>query len=97
MDFYSLTKKINLVHTELKNKAKVAINSLHTLRNWIIGYYIVEYEQNGSDRAKYGDKLMKTLANDLSINGVKDLSFNSLNRFRQFDLTYPQIIQTLSD
>ncbi len=97
MDFYTLTRKINLVHTELKNKAKAAINSLHTLRNWIIGYYIVEYEQNGSDRAKYGDKLMKTLANDLSINGIKDLSFTSLNIFRQFYLTYPQIIQTLSE
>ncbi|WP_443661211.1 hypothetical protein [Eshraghiella crossota] len=30
-----------------------------TLRNWVIGYYIVEYEQDGSDRAQYGSHLLK--------------------------------------
>ena len=32
-----------------------------TLRNWAIGYYIVEYEQDGSDRAEYGSHLLKNL------------------------------------
>ena len=31
------------------------------MRNWLIGYYIVEYEQNGKDRAEYGAKLLKKL------------------------------------
>ena len=97
MDFNTLSTKISLVHTELKRRAKASVNSLHTIRNWMIGYYTVTYEQNGSDRAKYGDRLIKNLASDFSAKGIKDLSFTSLNIFRQFYLTYPQIIQTLSE
>ncbi len=36
-----------------------------TLRNWLIGYHIFEYEQHGSDRAQYGARLLETLAQDL--------------------------------
>lgn len=39
--------------------SKSAVNQLMTLRNWVIGYYIVEYEQDGSDRAQYGSHLLK--------------------------------------
>lgn len=41
--------------------AKSAVNQLMTLRNWAIGYYIVEYEQGGNDRAEYGTNLLKIL------------------------------------
>jgi hypothetical protein len=37
-----------------------------TLRNWLIGCYIVEYEQGGRDRAKYGDRLLNTISATLS-------------------------------
>lgn len=43
----------------MRGVAVKTINQATTLRNWIIGCYIVEYEQNGSDRAKYGDNLLK--------------------------------------
>jgi len=33
-----------------------------TIRNWLIGYYIVEFEQNGKDRAEYGISLLKSIA-----------------------------------
>ena len=39
---------------EVKKATKSDVNQLMTLRNWAIGYYIVEYEQEGSDRAEYG-------------------------------------------
>jgi predicted nuclease of restriction endonuclease-like (RecB) superfamily len=38
------------------------VNTSLTLRNWIIGYYIVEYEQNGKDRAEYGEKLIRMIS-----------------------------------
>lgn len=44
----------------MRGVAVKTINQATTLRNWIIGCYIVEYEQNGSDRAKYGDNLLKS-------------------------------------
>jgi hypothetical protein len=42
-----------------------AVNQTLTLRNWLIGAYIIEYEQNGIDRAAYGTQLIETLAKDL--------------------------------
>ena len=52
-----------------------AINQMATLRNWLIGYYIVEYEQNGSDRAKYGDKLLKRLEERVNTKGLNETLF----------------------
>jgi hypothetical protein len=41
-----------------------------TIRNWIIGHYIVEYEQGGSDRAEYGTNLLKNLEDQISQSGI---------------------------
>ena len=94
MNFIFLSNKIASVHNELQTKAKSAINILLTIRNWLVGYYIVEYEQNGSDKAKYGDKLLSHLSDKLNIKG---LSVTNLKLNRQFYLAYPQIGQSLTD
>lgn len=73
------------------------VNVSLTLRNWLIGYYIVEYEQHGEDRATYGNKILETLASRLKQNGIKGMAETNLKLFRQFFNTYPQIRQTLSD
>lgn len=97
MNINSLTNKIISVHRELQNRAKSAVNVMLTIRNWLIGFYIVEYEQNGSDKAKYGDKLLLTLGVKLKNKGIKGLSFTNLNVSRQFYITYPRILQTVSE
>lgn len=51
LSFNTLTASIKTINTKAGNTAKRAINQLLTLRNWAIGYNIVEYEQNGKDRA----------------------------------------------
>src|SRR5687767_10125618 len=68
------------------------VNSAMTLRNWIIGYRIFEYEQEGEDRAQYGERLLQKLAERLKNAGVKGLSFTNLKMFRQFYRVYPQLI-----
>lgn len=65
-----------------------------TLRNWAIGYYIVEYEQEGSDRAEYGTNLLKNLENKISQKGMNSTLFKCC---RKFYLLYPQICATVSD
>ncbi len=55
-----LSDTIQNVHAQLQASAANAVNKSLTMRNWLIGYYIVEYEQNGEDRAEYGDKVMDT-------------------------------------
>lgn len=94
MNFTALVQQIQQTDSQLKTQAGKAINRALTIRNWLIGHYIVEYEQRGKDRAEYGKKLLQKLASSLKRKG---LSFTNLKNFRLFYLTYKQIGQTLSD
>ena len=94
MNFKSLVKLINETHNTLQRQASKAVNISLTLRNWLIGFYIVEFEQHGRDRAKYGADLLGKLADSISIKG---LTFPELSRCRQFYKIYPQIIGALSN
>ncbi|MBD0333346.1 MAG: cytoplasmic protein, partial [Chitinophagaceae bacterium] len=50
----ALSENIHAANTYFLNKAQKQVNTALTFRNWLIGYYIVEYEQSGKDRAEYG-------------------------------------------
>jgi predicted nuclease of restriction endonuclease-like (RecB) superfamily len=95
MKLKQLVAAIHSVHDSTRAQAAQSINVALTLRNWLTGYYIVEFEQQGEDRAKYGDKLLETLADRLARN-VGGFSFSNLKSCRQFYLLYPQIGQTVS-
>ena len=69
---------------------------LVTVRNWLIGHRIVEFEQHGKDRAAYGEKLLPALAQRLAAAGLKRVDARELRRFRLFYSVYPQIRETLS-
>lgn len=86
--FENLTEQITSVHRATSSYAKGAVNQLLTVRNWAIGYYIVEFEQNGEDKAAYGDKLLETLSARINCRG---LDRTMLNLCRIFYLRYPQI------
>lgn len=94
ISFDKLVTSIIDINTKAGNFAKSAVNQLLTVRNWVIGYYIVEYEQNGKDRAKYGTNLLVNL--EKSIN-KKGLNLTLFKLCRQFYLKYPQIGSTLSN
>lgn len=92
-DFKFLVEQISEVHTSLHRYAVNAINKSLTVRNWLIGYYIVEYEQNGEDRAVYGAGLLSSIADKIQIKG---LTAPELSRCRQFYNCYPRILGTAS-
>ncbi len=94
MDIKSLVSQIQTLDGTLKNEANKAVNTLLTIRNWLIGYYLVEYEQKGQDRAKYGDKILQTVADSIGSDGF---SFRNLKLFRQFFLAYPRISESASE
>jgi predicted nuclease of restriction endonuclease-like (RecB) superfamily len=96
MKFLQLTQQIKRAHEVLQRYAVKAVNIGLTVRNLLIGYYIVEYEQQGDDRAAYGEKLLEKLSTSLAKEGLKNISSAELSRFRQFYCTYPQILGTLS-
>ncbi len=95
-DFEKLAGAIRLVHDELAAQANRAVNVSLTLRNWLIGYYIAEYEQNGEDRAKYGSKLLEHLSSSLREKGVSRVEERELRRYRQFYQIYPQIRESVT-
>ncbi len=96
MNFDSLIHSIADVHTQLQASATKAVNISLTLRNWLIGGYIAEYELKGEDRAKYGDKLMERLAAALRKRGVPSCDRPRLSCYLSLYRSYPQIRETLS-
>jgi len=95
-DFESLVTVIAQIHHEALTFATKAVNIGLTLRNWLIGRQIEVYERQGADRAIYGDKLMDSLAKRLVRQGWKRCERRELYRFRQFFLTYPKIVESLT-
>ncbi len=93
LTFDVLASNIETVNEYAGNKAKGAVNRLTTMRNWVIGYYIVEYEQNGEDRAEYGSHLLKSLEEKID---KKGLNVTLFQLSRLFYRRYPQIYATVS-
>jgi len=91
MNYDVLIQSIQQVHSEAKSSAAGAVNRHLVLRNWLIGAYIVEFEQKGNDRADYGDRLLKNIAHDLKKTSVPGSSVQMLERMRAFYLGYPQL------
>ncbi len=96
MDFEQLIQVFEDAHNHLQKKAVAAVNHSLTIRNWLFGQYIVEYEQNGKDRAEYGRELLKYVADKLKHKSIKGMSERSLRNCRQFYLVYPYISQVLT-
>jgi len=92
----SLAATIQQTNSFFLDKVQRQVNTALTLRNWIIGYYIVEYEQSGKDRADYGLGLFKAIAKRLIKMKVKSLQERNLYLCRDFYRAYPQILQTVS-
>lgn len=88
ISFEQLAQKIIIIDNSVRGVAVKTINQAVTLRNWMIGCYIVEYEQNGSDRAKYGDNLLKSLEKRIE---QKGLNVTLFQLSRLFYRDYPHI------
>ena len=95
-DFSALVSAIMQVHEHLAAQAGRAVNISLTLRNWLIGAYIAEYELHGADRATYGDSLLTELAKRLTGFKISNCSKRQLYRYMRFYRLYPEIVGTLS-
>ena len=93
MDFESLVKHISTIQNTLQAQAAHAVNLALTSRNWLMGCYIVEFEQHGEDRAAYGEQLLKKLEQRLKTKGLNERRFRE---FRRLYLVYPQLKEPIS-
>ncbi len=94
-DFNGLIGSIEAIHRELSAQASRAVNVSLTVRNWLIGCYIAEFELRGSDRAAYGDNLLDRLAARLTDSGVSTCDKRRLYQYLRFYHTYPEIMRSL--
>lgn len=93
-DFDILVGRIESANQVLQNNARVVINRHVTAKAWLTGYYIVEYEQHGADRAKYGERLIPELSKRL---GKSKYSVSTLKLYRQFYQVYPMLAYEILD
>ena len=73
-------------------KVACTVNTVQVLSNWLIGYAIVEAEQQGQQRAEYGDKSLQNLSAQLTQEFGKGYSHSTLKLMRQFYLSFPRLI-----
>ena len=96
-DFEQLVELCQRTHEETRHSAARAIDRSLVARNWLIGLYIVEFEQSGIDRAEYGARLLARMADRFRQAGIKGASATRLKLFRQFYRQRRTIGPTLSD
>ena len=96
LTFDLLVGSIRQIHEQLASQAGRAVNISLTLRNWLIGAYISEYELRGADRATYGDSLLTELAKRLTDLRISNSNRRQLYRYLRFYRLYPEIVGTLS-
>ncbi len=97
--FQSLIELCLATHDRLQLQAARSVDVALVVRNWLFGWYIVEFEDGGADYAElYGKKLISRLAAELKAHSVKGTSATNLRKFREFYQVYgrvDQIQQTL--
>lgn len=93
MNFDQLVSLCGETHAALHARAARVIHSTLAARNWLFGWYIVEYEQSGEDRAAYGAATLRSLAGVLKERLGKGFSVDSLEQMRRFYLAYPSLAE----
>jgi predicted nuclease of restriction endonuclease-like (RecB) superfamily len=96
LNFEQLVNLCRETHEAMQGQAIRAVDAALVIRNWLFGWYIVEYEQKGEDRAQYGAFVIKRLSEALSRQLGKGFSARSLEQARRFYLTFRSIPQTPS-
>ena len=94
-EYNKLVENIRQIVASAQNNIAKTVNKTMVYTYWNIGKYIVEYEQNGEKKAKYGTELLKKMSIDLMSNFGKGFSWRNLYNMKRFYIEFP-ILQTLS-
>ena len=95
--FQQLIELCQRTHQEMQSRAGRSVDTFLVVRNWLFGWYIVEYEQNGADRAEYGRRFLVTLSKRLQEIGIRGSSPTRLKLYRAFYQQHRGIGPTVSD
>lgn len=95
-NFAGLVSSIESIHHQIQAQTAKSVNIGLTVRNWLIGCYISEYELKGADRAEYGERLLDRLAEKLTDLGVSSCQKRRLYAYLRFYQTFPEIRRSLT-
>lgn len=82
---------IRKIIEEGRRQAYAAAGQIAIATYWNIGRRIVEEEQQGQERARYGTKLIANLAQQLTLEFGPGFSYRSLNEYRRFYLIFSNL------
>jgi hypothetical protein len=95
-EFENLIGLFSQTQTAMQIQAARSVDIALVVRNWLFGWYIVEFENGGLGRAElYGKELIKRLSEKLTANLGKGFSKRSLEQYRKFYSVYKEITQAL--
>ncbi|MCL2481642.1 MAG: PDDEXK nuclease domain-containing protein [Spirochaetaceae bacterium] len=83
--------EIKQIIISARSKAYTTINSVMVEAYWLIGKRIVEEEQQGKNRAAYGQEIIKILSEELQNEFGEGFNMRSLREYRQFYLVFKDI------
>ena len=89
-DYKQLVDDIGNLLSEGRKKVAHMVNSTMVETYWLIGRYIVEYEQQGNERAVYGTDLINKLSKDLTNLYRKGFGRSNLLYIRKLYLSFPK-------
>ena len=87
--YSQLVSDIGAMLADARKQLAVAVNNVLVETYWNIGKHIVEYEQNGNERAEYGSGLLNRLSRDLTERYGRGFNRNNLQYMRKFYMTFP--------
>jgi predicted nuclease of restriction endonuclease-like (RecB) superfamily len=96
-DFENLATTFQVTQDALLRHSARAVDSALVVRNWLFGWYLVEFENASASRADlYGKELINKLAKRLKEKGLQGISPTNLRKFREFFQAYPEIQRATS-
>ena len=97
-EFAELFAKSKALIDNARNSMGVVVNAVTVYTSYLLGKYMIEFEQQGSERAQYGAKVLDSLSDYLTSEYGRGFSRSNLAGMRKFYLTYkdrePQIVQS---
>ena len=89
--FKHLLELCRTTNVMLQMKAARSIDISLVVRNWLFGWYIVEFEKGNAGRAEiYGKDLINSLSAELKRIGIKGVSPTNIRKFREFYEAYSE-------
>ncbi len=96
--FDRLVEICSCTHEKARQSAPRTIDRWSVVRNWLFGWFIVEYEQKGADRAEYGGQTLSKLSAALQGGiGRGGVSVDALEKMRRFYMVYEHTLSAASD